>query len=472
MSVLANNGTYLGNRKKPIFTFTTDQQIPSTINPGFAGGWDAYLIDFGDGYKNTTDQYGRCSHTYNVSGIYTVKVYENNQKAEDVIQVELVSCKIIGELDFSSLVSMKVLRTRGNNITGYKFGSHPNFYSFDARYNPATGILDLRQFTTLVSVLLDYTHFTTVLADNLTLLTTLTEYPTQDRIGDELEYLSLSGCTSMQYVYIDNPNLYYLNITGCNSLKSLKIAKTKLGNTGLIGANTVENIQTLWLHDALMNSVPNFNLNAYQAFIEIGYEGGKITSIDLSECSSLERIGNLTYSYSPQVLESLVLPNEKTKLKKLNIANTKISGEIDVRSYINLSQFEFEKCDFITHINYSGLNANSGESSYFRGLSRLQSFKAANTPWTWNGSQGTVNVVLEEVDISGCPNLKNVYLPYSNLPTIQVNKILVDADSIGNTNGAVMLLGNAATPDATSGGYDGLTAKANLLAKGWTVQTN
>ena len=32
--------------------------------------------------------------------------------------------------------------------------------------------------------------------------------------------------------------------------------------------------------------------------------------------------------------------------------------------------------------------------------------------------------------------------------------------------------GTNAAPDGSSGGYDGLTAKANLIAKGFTVNTN
>lgn len=54
----------------------------------------------------------------------------------------------------------------------------------------------------------------------------------------------------------------------------------------------------------------------------------------------------------------------------------------------------------------------------------------------------------------------------------QTNEILVSLDNTGITNKTLTLTGSNAAPDGTSGGFDGLTAKSNLIAKGWTVITN
>ncbi len=53
-----------------------------------------------------------------------------------------------------------------------------------------------------------------------------------------------------------------------------------------------------------------------------------------------------------------------------------------------------------------------------------------------------------------------------------VNRILVDLDANTGINGSLTIDGTNAAPDGTSGGYDGTTAKANLIANGWTVTTN
>ena len=54
----------------------------------------------------------------------------------------------------------------------------------------------------------------------------------------------------------------------------------------------------------------------------------------------------------------------------------------------------------------------------------------------------------------------------------EVNNILDDLDNEGWINGTLSIAGTNAAPDGASGGFDGLTAKANLIANGWTVSTN
>lgn len=57
----------------------------------------------------------------------------------------------------------------------------------------------------------------------------------------------------------------------------------------------------------------------------------------------------------------------------------------------------------------------------------------------------------------------------------EVNKILVDIDTISDsvsTGRTLQIHGTNAAPDSTSGGYDGITAKNNLITKGWTVTTS
>lgn len=56
-----------------------------------------------------------------------------------------------------------------------------------------------------------------------------------------------------------------------------------------------------------------------------------------------------------------------------------------------------------------------------------------------------------------------------------VNKILADLDAIsvaGYTSRSITINGTNAAPDSSSGGFDGLAAKASLQAKAFTVNTN
>ncbi len=73
---------------------------------------------------------------------------------------------------------------------------------------------------------------------------------------------------------------------------------------------------------------------------------------------------------------------------------------------------------------------------------------------------------------SGTSNGVEIRLQNNGMTATEVNHILVDLDASGWINGSVNLSGTNSAPDGTSGGFDGLTAKTNLITNGWTVTTN
>ena len=82
------------------------------------------------------------------------------------------------------------------------------------------------------------------------------------------------------------------------------------------------------------------------------------------------------------------------------------------------------------------------------------------------------------IDITQLPNMTDINNHYSTLiyngwNTAQVNEMLVmyDTISVGGYTGRTIQINNNPAPDSISGGFDGLTAKANLIAKGFNVLT-
>lgn len=82
------------------------------------------------------------------------------------------------------------------------------------------------------------------------------------------------------------------------------------------------------------------------------------------------------------------------------------------------------------------------------------------------------------IDLTGCSKMFNnnptsITLNKTGLTAAEVNHYLVDFDSMapGGYAGCSINLSTNAAPDSTSGGYDGLAAKASLIAKGITVNT-
>ena len=76
--------------------------------------------------------------------------------------------------------------------------------------------------------------------------------------------------------------------------------------------------------------------------------------------------------------------------------------------------------------------------------------------------------------ISGSSS-NNIYIRFENnsWDTSIVNHVLYDLDQIGWTGGTLFIGGTNDAPDGSTGGYDGSTAKANLLlSKSWVVSTS
>lgn len=76
---------------------------------------------------------------------------------------------------------------------------------------------------------------------------------------------------------------------------------------------------------------------------------------------------------------------------------------------------------------------------------------------------------LASIDFSNCTDLIYINGNNCNLTTLSVNTLLSNIDSYGNSDGFCDIANN--TPP-TSGPPDGLTAKSNLISKGWTVITD
>lgn len=78
---------------------------------------------------------------------------------------------------------------------------------------------------------------------------------------------------------------------------------------------------------------------------------------------------------------------------------------------------------------------------------------------------------LTALDVSTNTALTALVCSTNSLTALAVNTILSDLDTAGLSGGTVDLSGGSnAAP--TSGPPDGLTAKANLIGKGWTITTN
>lgn len=213
-------------------------------------------------------------------------------------------------------------------------------------------------------------------------------------------------------------------------------------------------------------------------------------------------------------LTSLTLPNTMNKDWNVDWDFWKISGltSFDLSGVVvqttalgikvDLNYSECEQSSFTFFSGGNGDGTIACDAVYFNDNPNLTTITFPDTPifddssWFYfsnNPSLTTINMsgntsaiknfrfqgntAYGYFDTTIFPNLTNVsssyyYFDNNNWSVTDVNRVLVDLDnnSVGGyTTRRIYINGTNAAPDGTSGGYDGLTAKANLEAKGFTV---
>jgi len=158
-----------------------------------------------------------------------------------------------------------------------------------------------------------------------------------------------------------------------------------------------------------------------------------------------------------------------------NSALTSITNPTTAAIFTN---YDLNACNITGVLNVSGLTGLGGtfdvSSNKF-----MTSITAPSTTQTFSNFDAS-NCLLTWFDLTPMTNLTEsasvtIDLRNNSLSAADVNRFLVDLDGMatGGFAGRVITIdGTNAAPDGTSGGYDGTTAKANLITKTFTVTTN
>lgn len=145
-------------------------------------------------------------------------------------------------------------------------------------------------------------------------------------------------------------------------------------------------------------------------------------------------------------------------------ADGSLITSLNVNGLTSLQDLYAGNCPNLAYLNVQGctgltnteLTTGAFETLNFSGCSSLEYAELSG------------NLNLTNVIIAGCPSINYLSLGGCDLTVSSVNTILTTLDANGILSGFVVLSGgtNAAPTGA------GLTAKANLLTKGWFVLTN
>tara|TARA_R100001594_G_scaffold24016_4_gene47026 strand:- start:319 stop:1671 length:1353 start_codon:yes stop_codon:yes gene_type:complete len=193
---------------------------------------------------------------------------------------------------------------------------------------------------------------------------------------------------------------------------------------------------------------------------DLRLQGSNLTSLDFSSINIYNNTGSSFEIWTHDSLTSIVQPS---------VTQGQYLGKFDLR-YLPL----------ITSLNISNLSVNLN----FLLIHDCDVLATLTMPSNPLGTFDLVRVsfcpLLGYIDITTMPKCSDkdncdIQLQSNSWTTAIVNQVLVDLDTIssgGYIGRQITIDGTNAAPDGTSGGYDGLTAKANLITKGFTVTTN
>jgi hypothetical protein len=85
---------------------------------------------------------------------------------------------------------------------------------------------------------------------------------------------------------------------------------------------------------------------------------------------------------------------------------------------------------------------------------------------------GILGSLLTSANVSGLTKLEFINFAENTLSTNSINEILNTVDSFNTSNYTLILLNQNPLASPSSGPPDGITAKANLISRGWTVNTD
>lgn len=497
------------------FTFkppTGDIPITASFTNNTTGiGSITYLWDFGD--TNTSTDVNP-THIYSSSaGTKTITLTATNLGGSSVVSQSIVLYDPSLRLQYSP--SSQLMNWVGSDNTVY---NNVTLSSFDAIVDPTlVSVIEITSSAIPITTISNTAYYTPLKSlriqnQNLTTLTgigipnleeidltnndllsnlDLSDLPNLETIickdnGALTSSLDVSGKSSLFWLDCSqNPNITNVDVTGNTNL-SVIFAYLNPSLTSITGLSTCTNITTLQLWNSnftgsLLDLSGCSNLKAIQIsgnpnlsaidvtnnpLLDFLYcQDDNISSIDLTNNPELKTLG-----INGNILTSLDLTNNTKLTTLLAYQNTSLSSITGLSSLTDLVTFNVYNCS-IPSIN---LTSNVNLETVVVGGTSLTSINLTScTKLKLIDATNSISITTLNLP-STVPSLRTVRIGGLSLTQSEINSILVKLDANGLTGGT---FNSADTGSPGSGTNDvpsgsGLTAKANLIAKGWSVITN
>lgn len=471
-----------------------------------------YTVDYGDGntYAGTPSGAVRTvEHTYSSAGLYTVDFIFND--ITDLTRFQILDIGtgefIQSFVNLDTATALSFLSLNGQNFaqsnvdvvgTGVTFidffGTHvKNLNLLGVTSNAGSLALSIRSMPELLSLVIpiitsDYASC--LLNDN----TKVVEYDLTNEGAYAASVYRFSDCDLLETIAMSSiVSTRQVSEFTCNNLP---VATGTLDIRRLASLGGAVNVRNTTFDEILFASTMDASaLNITSLLLD---NNSKIIDLDVSGFGS--KFGGLFRAHTCALLESITVPTSTRAVTIEAYGNPNIPN-IDVSTLTGLGvTARFDSSGYqtitlpttsVTASNFVVLYAYNSNITGVQDCTPLANNFAGLIYWYGNPNLTgflfpTSNNVVVGINISNCSlaslnitpltgaNDNIVISLQNNLFTASaVNKLLADLDAKGWINGSLNIggTGNAA-PDGTSGGYDGLTAKANLVAKGWNITNN
>jgi hypothetical protein len=233
-------------------------------------------------------------------------------------------------------------------------------------------------------------------------------------------------------------NLSIIDVTECNQLVTLDLTGNLL-------------LTKIYANDCNINHGFDFSIHPNVTAINCNYN--RIPTMDFRNLTNLT---NITANQNTN--NTSVLISGCTKLSSMNFGTTPgASGLLDSSGCPAISNWNWTNCratsyDFSSNLNITILNISIGDWSVIdiTMLDKLVTLRTYN-----NGNTSTL-------DLSGCIALKTLDIYGTAYSNAVQDQIYIDLDGHGLSNGTLNIDNHTLSAPA-------VTAKANLVTKGWTI---
>lgn len=330
---------------------------------------------------------------------------------------------------------------------------------------PNLKYLNLDNNTNLASVnISDLTNIEIVNISNNPLLTSLdlsskTNLKRINTVNNALTSINITGNTSLTefYAYSNSGLTSVTGLTTCTALNVFQVWNCNL-NGALVDFSSCPYLITIQVSGN--SSMGTIDVTSNTLLRELFCQDDGISTIDLTNNTQLNVL-----AVNGNSLSTLNLTNNTQLTRLLIYANTSLGIPTGLTTLTNLVEFNAYDCNFTTTLNLSTLTKLE---TLYCGNTALPSINLSTCTKLKTLSVRNSSSVTALNLPSTLNDLKRVEVDNNGLTATEINNLLIKLDTNGLSGGYFKSSGgtNAAPTGA------GVTAKNNLIAKGWSVTTN